>query len=75
MKVAENNCLQQKKFCDDQKQKMLCLDQTTPKMITGRMQIRPGAQTKVDNMELISGIAKIAITDSAAHERQRSEVI
>ena len=54
---------------------MLSLDKNTRNMITGWMQIRPGALTKVNNLELISGITKIAITGSAVHERWRSEVI
>ena len=53
---------------------MLSLDENTWKMRTGRMQIRQGAPTKVDNTKLISAIAKIAVTGSAAHERRHSEV-
>ena len=76
LKVAEKNSLRQKKkFCDDRKQEMLSLDKNTTKMITGSKQIKPGAPTKIDNMGLTSGIAKIAITGSAAHECQCSEVI
>ena len=44
-------------------------------MTIGRIEIRPRAPTKPNNMELISVIAKSAITGYAAHERQCSEVI
>ena len=44
-------------------------------MKTGRAAIRPRAPAKVDNMEVISVIQKIAITGSAAYKRGRSEVI
>ena len=54
LKVAENNCLEQKKFSDDLKQRMLSPDENTRKMITGRAQIRLGVPTKVPNRELIS---------------------
>ena len=51
------------------------LDKNNGKTITGRTEIRLGTSTKVDNTELISVNAKIAITGSVAHERQPSEVI
>ena len=37
-------------------------------MTSGRRQIRPGAPTKVNNMELISALPKTAMTGSAAQE-------
>lgn len=54
---------------------MLSLDKNTLKIITGRMQIRQGAPTKDDNMEVISAIVKITITGSAGHECRRFEII
>ena len=53
---------------------MLSLDENIDKqkMVTGRTQIKPGVPTKIDDMELISAIAKIAITGSAANERLKS---
>lgn len=51
------------------------LDGNSGKMTTGRIEIRPRAPTKPNNMELISVIAKSPITGYAAHERQCSEVI
>ena len=72
---GRNNLLLHKKFRDDWKQKMLSLDKNTLKIITGRMQIRQGAPTKDDNMEVISAIVKITITGSAGHECRRFEII
>ena len=54
---------------------MLSLDKNTLKIITGRMQIRQGAPTKDDNMEVISAMVKITITGSAGHECRRFEII
>ena len=51
---------------------MLSLDENTQKVITGRMQIRLRAATKVDNLEVKSAIAKIVVASSAAHERRGS---
>lgn len=53
---------------------MLSLDKNidNQKMVTGRTQIKPGVPTKIDGMELISAIAKTAITCSAANERLKS---
>ena len=69
VEIAENNLLRQKKFCDDREQKMLSLDENSQTVITGRIQIRLRAATKVDNMEVKSAITKIVIPSSAAHER------
>ena len=55
--------------------KNVFLDKNTQDLITGWMQIKPGAPTKVDNMELVIAIAKTAITGSAAHERRCSAII
>ena len=68
LKVEENNLFRQKKFRDDWKQKILSVDENTWKMTSGRRQIRPGAPTKVNNMELISALPKTAMTGSAAQE-------
>ena len=73
--MPKNNRLQQEKIPDDWKQKTFSLDENIQKMVTGRMKISPGAPTKVNKMEFTSAIVKILITGSAAHERQRSEVI
>ena len=62
LKISENNRLQHKKIGVDRKQKMLSLEESTRKMITGRTEVRPGAPIKVDKMELISAVTKIAIT-------------
>ena len=72
VEIAENNLLRQKKFCDDREQKMFSLDENTQTVITGRIQIRLRAATKVDNMEVKSAITKIVIPSSAAHERRGS---
>ena len=72
VEIAENNLLRQKKFCDDREQKMLSLDENSQTVITGRIQIRLRAATKVDNMEVKSAITKIVIPSSAAHERRGS---
>ena len=71
--MAVRNRLGQKKIRDDWKQKILSLDKNTQKVVTERMQIRPGALTKVA-MELISAIENIAITGSAMYECRRAKV-
>ena len=71
--MAVKNRFGQKRIRDDRKQKILSLDKNTQKMVTERMQIRPGALTKVA-MELISAIENIAITGSAMYERRRAKV-
>ena len=63
-----------KKYLLDRKQKLDALDQITRK-ITGKRTPEPGRSQKVDGVELIEAICRIAIPGSAGHKRGRNKVI
>ena len=66
LRQAEDNRKREKKFRDNLKRKLNSFGKTV---------ISPGAPQKVNHVELIAAIARIAIWGSAAHDRRRNEVI
>ena len=63
------------KYRNERKRKLDALDDETRKKVTGKGTSEPGCPQKYDNAELIEAIYRIAIPDSAAHDRTCNEVI
>ena len=75
LKEVIQNATRQKKLRDERKRKLESMDKTTCKKLMGKATSNLGRPEKCDKSELIKVICRIAISDSAVHDRRRNEGI
>ena len=75
LKEVIQNATRQKKLRDERKRKLESMDETTRKTLMGKATSDLDRPEKLNKSQLIKAICQIAISDSAAHDRRRNEVI